>query len=158
MKFEFNLNGKTVSPKSDLSMRLLDVIRDEYGLTGTKEGCAEGECGACLVFVDDLAVNSCIMPLSNVIGKNVVTIEGYRESNEYKGIEKAFLDRGAVQCGFCIPGMVMATGSLMKTMKNPSDEDIKVFLSGNLCRCTGYDAILEAVKDVAYGGDRDENL
>ena len=144
-RYEFKLNGKPVETQANLSSRLIDLIRNEFGLTGTKEGCAEGECGACLVYIDDKMVNSCIMPVGNVVGKNVTTIEGFSQTELYKNIEKAFLENGAVQCGFCTPGMIMASGYIISRFPNPSKETILEYLSGNLCRCTGYDTIVKAV-------------
>lgn len=152
MRISFKLNHQSVDVESTLSRRLLDVIREDFNLTGTKEGCAEGECGACLVFVDDLLVNSCLVPMANVIDKHVITIEAFATTPEYKKIEKALLDTGGVQCGFCTPGMVMAIHELLKHNSHPDDEAIKEGLSGNLCRCTGYQTIFEAVKCVIEGG------
>lgn len=149
MLIEFILNDKNVKIDTSLSMRLLDVIRNDFELTGTKEGCSEGECGACIVFLDNKIVNSCMVPMSNVIGKEVVTIEGFSKTERYKKIEKAFLKAGAVQCGFCTPGMVMATEGLLRLNKPLTDEVILDGLSGNICRCTGYQAIYEAVKNLA---------
>ena len=146
MIVEFKLNGENVKVETGLAMRLLDVIRNDFNLTGTKEGCAEGECGACIVFLDGMMVNSCMVPMNNVIGKEVVTIEGFSKTERYKKIEKAFMEEGAVQCGFCTPGMVMATEGLLKLGISLSEEDIKEGLSGNICRCTGYEAIYKAVR------------
>jgi len=154
MKINFNLNNKAVSVESTLSRRLLDVLREEFDLTGTKEGCAEGECGACLLYVDDLLVNSCLIPMANVIGKSVITIEAFSETLAYQAIEKAFVTSGAVQCGYCTPGMVMAVHELFKTYPSPSLEHVKEGLSGNLCRCTGYQMIFDAVELLREGGYR----
>jgi len=148
-KISFNLNGEEVTVETTLSMRLLDVIRNDLGMTGTKEGCGEGECGACQVYLDGKIVNSCLVPMSNVIGKEVQTIEGFRETQAYKKIEKAYIEEGAVQCGFCTPGMVMATNALLENNPHPNDHDIKEGLSGNICRCTGYQTIFKAVKKLA---------
>lgn len=152
MKIKFNLNNELVETETTLSKRLLDVIRENFDLTGTKEGCAEGECGACLVFVDDEIVNSCLVPIANVIGKKVVTIEAFAKTNDYKHIEGAFLKAGAVQCGYCTPGMVMAIHYLLRNNPNPSPEEVREGLSGNLCRCTGYQSIFEAVEFLREGG------
>ena len=152
MKIEFNLNHKLVEVDTTLSRRLLDVVREDFDLTGTKEGCAEGECGACLVFMDEEIVNSCMIPMANVIGKKTVTIEEFSKTSEYKSIEGAFLEAGAVQCGFCTPGMVMAIHYLLKNNPSPTSEEVKEGLSGNLCRCTGYQAIFEAVEILREGG------
>lgn len=146
MTIGFELNGEQVTIESTLSMRLLDVIRNDFGLTGTKEGCSEGECGACIVFLDGKVVNSCMVPMSNVVGRSVVTIEGFSETERYKQIETAFRNAGAVQCGFCIPGMIMAVEGILRLNKPLTDEVIKEGLSGNICRCTGYQSIYEAVR------------
>lgn len=152
MKIKFKLNNEMVETETTLSMRLLDVLRNNFNLTGTKESCGEGECGACLVFVDDEIVNSCLYPMASVIGKKVVTIEEFSKSESYKYIEDAFIEAGAVQCGFCTPGMVIAVHYLLKRIPNPSIEDVKEGLSGNLCRCTGYQSIFDAVEILRKGG------
>ncbi|MBM7561733.1 (2Fe-2S)-binding protein [Fusibacter tunisiensis] len=143
---KFKLNTQEVEVPKDLTRRLLDVIRVDQGLTGTKESCQEGECGACMVLIDDEIYNSCLVPVGNVIGKSVETIEQFKEREIYKRIEEAFVKAGAVQCGFCTPGMVMATYALLKTGEKHSLEDVKLALSGNLCRCTGYQTIFKAVQ------------
>ena len=133
-------------------MRLLDVIRNELQLKGTKEGCGEGECGACTVLVNEEPVNSCLTPVINVANKNVLTIEGFREMPAYRIIADAFADRGGSQCGFCTPGMILVTYSLLKKNPHPTEEEIRFALSGNLCRCTGYQAIVDAVKVASEKG------
>jgi carbon-monoxide dehydrogenase small subunit len=154
IEIKFNLNGEDVLIKTDPVRRLLDVLREDFKLTGVKEGCSEGECGACVVFINDILVNSCMVPMANVINKKVMTIEGFKKTKEFEVIEKGFLEAGAVQCGFCTPGMILATENLLRNFSNPSDEQIKEGLSGNICRCTGYQSILEAVKiAVKEGGD-----
>jgi len=152
-KIEFRLNGIPVSLDTDASRRLLDVLREDFALTGVKEGCGEGECGACAVLMDHEIVNSCSVPLANVIGKDIVTIEGYAKTTRYKVLKEAFEEEGAVQCGFCTPGMMIASESLLNQNSNPTDEDIKIGLSGNLCRCTGYNMIIKAVKKAVKDGD-----
>ena len=152
MKISFIINNKNVVVDVNPSMRLLDIIRDELHLTGTKEGCGEGECGACTVLVDDLPVNSCLYPVMNVEGKRVITIEGFRETESYKVIADAFADMGGSQCGFCTPGMILVSYSLLKKNPHPTDEEIRFALSGNLCRCTGYQAIVFAVKKASEKG------
>ncbi len=149
--FEYRLNGELIKieANADLTRRLLDVIRDDHGLTGTKEGCGEGECGACLVFIDGEIYNACLVPLANVIDQSVVTIEAYAKTEEFSRIAAAFSDAGAVQCGYCTPGMVMATSALLKKQPKPTLQDVKEGLSGNLCRCTGYQTIFEAVQQAA---------
>lgn len=152
MKIKFKLNHENVVAETSLSKRLLDVIREDFDLTGTKEGCAEGECGACLLYIDNILVNSCLVPMANVVGKHVLTIEAFSLTKDYKKIEKAFIDSGAVQCGYCTPGMVMAVHELLKTYSNPTMDQVKEGLSGNLCRCTGYQSIFEAVQKLVEGG------
>lgn len=147
-KITFNLNGKDVTVKTTLSMRLLDVLRNDLQLTGTKEGCGEGECGACQVYLDGKIVSSCLIPMSNVIGRQVMTIEGFSKTKEYKKIEKAYIEEGAVQCGFCTPGMVMATNALLQVNHHPNDSEIKEGLAGNICRCTGYQTIIKSIKKI----------
>ena len=152
MKINFKLNHKEVTCDTSYSRRLLDCIREDFDLTGTKEGCAEGECGACMVFIDDLLVNSCMVPMANVVDREVITIEAFSETEAYKSIAKAFVDAGAVQCGYCTPGMVMAVYELVRKNVNPTPEEVKEALSGNLCRCTGYQSIFEAVELLRKGG------
>ncbi len=150
---EFELNGKIVQTDSNPSERLLDILRGEFELTGPKEGCKEGECGACSVLVDGILMNSCITPLGNVKGKKVITIEGFRDTERYKLLEKTFADAGAVQCGFCTPGMIMAAEALLRNIPHPTVDDIRESISGNLCRCTGYNMIIDAVNMAAEQGD-----
>ncbi|WP_058484970.1 (2Fe-2S)-binding protein [Defluviitalea phaphyphila] len=142
---EFILNGNLVSTNSDATTRLLDVLRNEFNLTGTKEGCGEGECGACSVLIDGDLVTSCITAIGSIKGKTVVTIEGFRETEQYKVLEKAFAKAGAVQCGFCTPGMILAAHALLSKKSRPTYEDIREAISGNLCRCTGYNMIVDAI-------------
>lgn len=144
-KIKFNLNGKDVSIEVDPSSRLIDVLRLNYGLTGTKEGCGEGSCGACVVLMDGRSVNSCLLPMANVINHKIVTIEEFSKSKAYECIKDAFSSLGGSQCGFCTPGMIIASYALLKKNPHPSEEEIREHLSGNLCRCTGYEAIVSAV-------------
>ena len=146
MRFEFTVNGSTVTVNAPPLARLLDVLREDLGLHGVKEGCGEGECGACAVLLDGRIVNSCITPLASVAGRSIVTIEGYRGTVRYGVIEEAFSDAGGVQCGFCTPGIVMATEAILSANPQPTQEEIRHGLSGNLCRCTGYNMIVEAVR------------
>ena len=150
---EFILNGKKVKSEAEPSKRLLDVLRDDFELTGPKEGCGEGECGACAVIVDDRLMNSCVTALGNVCGHSVVTLDGFRESQQYKVLEEAYALCGAVQCGFCTPGMIMASQVLLMHKPHPTEDEIREGLSGNLCRCTGYNMIIEAVKMAAKKGE-----
>ena len=152
MEISFIINNKKVKVNVDPSMRLLDVIRDELHLTGTKEGCGEGECGACTVLVNDEPYNSCLTPVINVKDKEVLTIGGFRETKEYRVIADAFADMGGSQCGFCTPGMILVSYALLKKNPHPSEEEIRFALSGNLCRCTGYVAIVNAVKKASEKG------
>jgi len=143
----FVLNGFEVEVETDSHMMLLDVLRDKFELTGTKEGCGQGECGACTVLVDGLAVNSCLFPAFEVEGRHVTTIEGLiGEGAKLHPIQKAFVDAGAVQCGFCMPGMVMSAKALLDENPTPTEEEIRAGISGNLCRCTGYVQIVEAIQ------------
>ena len=146
----FMLNGDLVEASIREDEMLIDILREKFGLTGVKEGCGNGECGACTVIVDGKSINSCLFPAMEVEGKSVLTIEGMQNEKEFEIIQKEFLEKGAVQCGFCTPGMIMSTKALYDESKgkNVTEEDIKRALSGNLCRCTGYIQIIEAVKKV----------
>jgi len=148
----FRLNGREVSASGDPLRRLLDVLREDFGLTGVKEGCGEGECGACAVLIDGRLVNSCLVPVGDVEGRSVLTVEGFRETDRYRAIAAAMEETGAVQCGFCTPGFVMAAEALLRKNPDPSVEEIREALSGNLCRCTGYHAIVYAVRKAAETG------
>ena len=150
---KFILNGKEVTYVGNPGLRLLDVLRNEYHLTGVKEGCGEGECGACSVLLNHKIVNSCSVPLANVDGLEVMTIEGFSETKRYSVIKDSFEQTGGVQCGFCTPGMIIASESLLNENPTPSDEEIKIGLSGNLCRCTGYQMIIEAIQKASKDGD-----
>jgi len=153
MQIKFILNGAAKEITSDPLCRLLDVLRDDFGLTSVKEGCGEGECGACLVLMDGKAVNSCLIPMGMVSGKEILTLEGFAQTERYKVIEASFLEAGAVQCGFCTPGIVMSTEGLLRKNPQPDDEHIQKALEGNLCRCTGYRMIFEGVKLAAQRGE-----
>ena len=142
---EFTLNGRSVRFEGNPLTRLIDVIRDDLGLTGTKEGCGEGECGACSVLRNGKLVTSCIIPVGSVAGDEIVTIEGLRDTDQGRCLVDAVAEAGAVQCGFCIPGMVMAAQALLLTNSHPDEEDVRMAISGNICRCTGYDLIVDAV-------------
>jgi aerobic carbon-monoxide dehydrogenase small subunit len=144
-KMAFRLNGKDVHLETDPGMRLLDVIRDDFGLTGPKEGCGEGECGACAVLIDGRIVNSCLVPIGNVIGHEILTIEGFAGSRRYEVLKEAMAFEGGSQCGICTPGMMIAAESLLRSNPTPTEEEVRVGLSGNLCRCTGYNMIVKAV-------------
>ena len=152
-RLSFNLNGKDVTLNTDPLRRLIDVLREDFGLTGVKEGCSEGECGACSVLLNGRMVTSCIIPVGAVDGQKVMTIEGLRETPKGKTIIDAFADGGAVQCGFCIPGMVIAAYCILERNPDPSEEEIRLGLSGNICRCTGYDLIVESIRLAAKRGE-----
>lgn len=143
----FILNGCEVTATVNGSMRLLDLLRGPLGMTGTKGGCGEGECGACTVIVDGLAVNSCLFPAAEIDGKNVTTIEGLRSmDNELSIIQQAFVDAAGIQCGYCTPGMILSAKALLDDNADPNDDEIREALAGNLCRCTGYVQIIDSVK------------
>ncbi len=146
MELLLTVNGSLYEVDVRPTARLLDVLREDLGLTGTKEGCAEGECGACTVLVDGKAVASCVMLAVQARGKEVVTVEGLARDGELDLLQQKFVEYGAVQCGFCTPGMLMSAKALLMANPVPSDQDIRVALAGNLCRCTGYSAIIAAVK------------
>lgn len=148
------VNGQQVELQVDPRQRLIDVLRDNLFLTGTKEGCSEGECGACTVIIDGQIVNSCLVMALQCESKSITTIEGLTNKAELHPIQKAFLDNGAVQCGYCTPGMILATKALLENNPNPSSKEIKVGLSGNLCRCTGYSNIFKAVDAAAKAGEK----
>ena len=146
MAISFTVNNKKINTELNPLTRLIDFLRDELKLTGTKEGCGEGECGACAVLMNGKVVNSCLIPIALCEGKEILTIEGYTETEKEKIVTKAFIDEGAVQCGFCTPGMVMSTEAILNDTKGkPTEEEVRRGLSGNLCRCTGYDHIVNAV-------------
>ena len=146
MQLLLTVNGMTHEVEARPTARLLDVLRDQIGLTGTKEGCAEGECGACTVIVDGKAVNSCVMLAVQARGKEILTVEGLATDGELDLLQRKFVEYGAVQCGYCTPGMLMSAKALLMANPVPSDQDIRIALAGNLCRCTGYAAIVAAVK------------
>ena len=150
MNIDLIVNGKPVSVEVEPLDRLLDILRDKFDLTGTKEGCGEGECGACTVFMNNKLVNSCLVPAMHLQNANVVTIDGLRDFDFFKLISKAYEENGAVQCGFCTPGFVMSTIDLLrkKSEKSVGDEEIKDAFAGNICRCTGYEKIIKAVRQL----------
>ena len=139
------VNGKPQTLHAYPMERLLDVLREQLRLTGTKEGCGEGECGACSVMIDGRIVNSCLVPVSQVAGSSIQTIEGIATDDQLHDVQQAFIECGGAQCGICTPGMVLAAVNLLERNPNPSDADIRTGLAGNLCRCTGYMKIFESV-------------
>lgn len=143
------LNGREVMIDIEPSDLLVDVLRERLGLIGTKVGCREGECGACTVILDGKAIASCILPAMKAHGRKVVTVEGLSINGKLDALQEAFIERGAVQCGYCTPGMLMSAKALLEDNPNPSEEEIKEAIAGNLCRCTGYFKIIEAIKSVA---------
>ena len=148
----FSVNGSATSLRVHAMARLLDVLRQELGLTGTKEGCGEGECGSCSVLMDGVLVNSCLIPALQANGASIVTIEGLTAEPASQALQQAFLECGAAQCGICTPGMILAAFHLLRKKPQPSAEEIREGLAGNLCRCTGYIQIVEAVAQVARSG------
>jgi carbon-monoxide dehydrogenase small subunit len=147
IKVTFTLNGKERTVTSSPNRTLLEVLREDLGLTGAKDSCGgEGECGACTVLMDGQPVNSCLTFIGQAQGHRIETIEGLAENGLLHPLQKAFIDAGAVQCGYCTPGMILSTKALLERKTNPSDEEIRQGLSGNLCRCTGYVKIIEAVR------------
>jgi carbon-monoxide dehydrogenase small subunit len=139
------VNGQPQTLHAYAMERLLDVLREQLRLTGTKEGCGEGECGACSVMIDGQIVNSCLVPVAQVAGTSIQTIEGIATDDQLHAVQQAFIECGGAQCGICTPGMVLAAVNLLERIPNPSEADIRNGLAGNLCRCTGYMKIFESV-------------
>jgi len=146
---ELTVNGAPRSVEISPSMRLLDLLRNVFGLTSVKEGCSEGECGACTVLLDGKAATSCTVLAVQARGKSVVTIEGLSSDGALHPIQQAFIDHDAIQCGFCTPGMIMSAYALLKHNPSPTREEIRRGIEGNLCRCTGYLPIIDAIEDAA---------
>jgi carbon-monoxide dehydrogenase small subunit len=144
-----SVNGETYRVSVKPNASLLDVLRDELDLTGTKRGCDAGDCGACTVIMDGKAVNACLVLAMKADGRNIVTIEGLANGNKLDPIQEAFLQKGGVQCGFCTPGMVLSAKALLDKNPKPTKEEIKAGIAGNLCRCTGYKKIIEAIQSAA---------
>jgi carbon-monoxide dehydrogenase small subunit len=142
---ELKVNGESHKLEVFPMARLLDVLREELRLTGTKEGCGEGECGACTVILDGEIVNSCLVPVAQVNGASITTIEGVAEGDQLHVVQQAFIDHGGAQCGICTPGMILAAVDLLQRNPAPTEADIRHGLAGNLCRCTGYMKIFESV-------------
>lgn len=149
VEISFMLNGRLQQLEVPPNMTLLDLLREEIGLTGTKKGCEVGECGACTVLLDGRAVNSCLVLAPQVSGREVMTVEGLSPLGTLRPLQESFLDHGAVQCGFCTPGMLMSAKDLLDHTADPSSREIRESIAGNLCRCTGYQQIVEAIEDAA---------
>ena len=145
----FILNGQPVSKDLDPSRRLIDVLRDDFLLTGAKEGCGEGECGSCTILMDGLPVHACMVLAGQLDGHRLLTIEGLSASGELDILQQAFIENNAVHCGFCTPGMIMAVKGLLLQNPDPTEEEIRTAISGNICRCSDYRQIVMAVKDAA---------
>jgi aerobic-type carbon monoxide dehydrogenase small subunit (CoxS/CutS family) len=150
-----NVNGAPYAVELDPHVNLLDAVRDAIGLTGSKEGCDDSECGACMMLLDDKPVNSCSYLALQADGRKITTVEGLAEGDELNPLQRALLEHGGVQCGFCTPGMLISATALLRSNPDPSEEDVRIALSGNLCRCTGYDGIVRAVLSAAAAGPAD---
>ncbi len=148
-KIKLEVNGQTHEVYVGSAMTLLDLLRDVLGLTGTNRGCSTGDCGACTIIMNGDAVNSCLVLALDADGAKITTIEGLAQQNELDPLQQAFIDEGAVQCGFCTPGMIMVAKDFLEKFPEPTDDDYKSAISGNLCRCTGYVKIVKAIKKVA---------
>ncbi|HLR21947.1 MAG TPA: (2Fe-2S)-binding protein [Tissierellaceae bacterium] len=153
VKIELIVNGKEYDLNIREDIRLLDLLREDLGLIGTKEGCGEGECGTCTVIMDGEIVNSCLVMAFQANGSDILTIEGLERNGKIHPIQQAFIDAGAVQCGYCIPGMIMSAKALLDKNPDPTREEIREGISGNLCRCTGYNKIVDAIEMVKGGNN-----
>jgi len=145
MSFTFSVNGAPVEVEATGTRRLLDVLREDLDLTGTKEGCGEGECGACSVLIDGMVVDACLVPISQARGTSVTTVEGLGSDGRLNVLQQAFLETGGAQCGICTPGMLMAGDAFLASGAEPTEESIREAIAGNLCRCTGYTKIIDAI-------------
>jgi len=152
MKITFQINGVEREIDAPPMKRLLDALREDLRLTGTKEGCGEGECGACSVMLDGEVINSCLVPACQASGANIFTVEGLAQDGRLDPLQQAFLECGAAQCGICTPGMLIAARSLLDTKPHPTRDEIKEAIAGNLCRCTGYVKIIDAIERAAETG------
>jgi len=145
-----SVNGQVFDKTIEDDMSLLSFLRNELGLTGTKEGCGEGDCGACTVIVDGKTVNSCLFPAPLADGSDILTIEGLEKNGELSRIQESFISHGAIQCGFCSPGMIMSVYCLLQNNPKPTEDEIRRAISGNLCRCTGYQQIVDSVDSLTH--------
>lgn len=148
-KISFTLNNEKIEHEVDTNKTLLRMLRDDFDLTGAKEGCGQGECGACTILLDGKPVNSCLLLAVDADGRDILTIEGLSNGTELDKLQASFITNGALQCGYCTPGMVMAAKGLLNENPNPTEEEVKEAISGNLCRCTGYKKIIKAIMEVA---------
>jgi len=146
---QLTVNGQPVDAAVEPNRTLLQFLREDLGLTGTKHGCGLGDCGACTVILDGQAVNSCLVLAIHANGREVLTVEGLAENGKLHPIQQAFVDKGSIQCGFCSPGMILSAKALLDTNPNPTEQEIRMAISGNLCRCTGYQKIVEAIGEAA---------
>ncbi len=153
MEINLNVNGETFTVSVPPRKTLLQVLREDLDLTGTKEGCSEGECGVCTVLLDGLPVRSCLLFAVDVRGRQVTTVEGLAQGEKLHPIQKAFIEQGAIQCGFCTPGMLLSAKALLDNTPSPSEDEIRIAISGNLCRCTGYQKIVKAIETAAHAKD-----
>ena len=153
VEIDFTVNGRRAEVQAYPMARLLDVLREDLRLTGTKEGCGEGECGACSVLVNGTMVNSCLVPALQAQGSTIVTIEGVASDDRLNAVQQAFIEHGGAQCGICTPGMVIAATTLLERNPQPTEAEIREGLAGNLCRCTGYIKIFEAVVEACRRGE-----
>ena len=149
MIIEFTLNDEKYKKNADPGKRLVDFLREDMGLTGTKEGCGEGECGACTVVLDGRAVHSCLVLAGQINGRRLLTVEGLARGGELSPLQKAFIEHGAIQCGYCTPGMLMSSAALLAENPSPTEDEVRTALAGNICRCGDYSAIIDAVLDAA---------
>ncbi|MBN7573006.1 MAG: (2Fe-2S)-binding protein [Clostridium beijerinckii] len=147
------INNKTIATEESSAKRLLDFLREDLDITGPKEGCGEGECGACAVIIDKELINSCLVTIGSVQGKEIITVEGLKGTKQFGVLERCFAEAGAVQCGFCTPGMIMAAHALLSKIPRPTEDDVRNGISGNLCRCTGYNMIINAILMASKRGD-----
>jgi len=152
-KITLKINHNIITTEENSTKRLLDFLRDDMDIKGPKEGCGEGECGACAVIIDKELVNACLVTIGSAQEKEIITIEGLKETKQFDVLEKCFAEAGAVQCGFCTPGMIMAAHALLSKNSKPTEDDARDGISGNLCRCTGYNMIIDAILMASKRGD-----